>query len=295
MELHQLRYFCAVARAGSFTRAAETENVSQPSLSEAIRRLEDELGAPLFQRLGRGIRLTAEGERFLPHAQQVIRGVTDARRSVENSAQPSGKLTVGCIPTIMPYLLAPNLPGFVSQFPHVDLELIEDMTARLIERLQTGGIDLAVLALPIKNPDIVVSELFREPLYLATPPDHPLSHTKVADVGDIRNDRILLLREGHCLREDVLSVCRKAKLPLTSRFETDHLTSILSLVASGFGVGLIPSMAVPHAEGCALIRLSPAGERRVGYARLRSAATGGAGKAFIRWLRTIRPPADAVA
>jgi LysR family hydrogen peroxide-inducible transcriptional activator len=289
MEVYQLRYFAAVARAGSFTRAAEEEGVSQPSLSEGIRRLEAELSTSLLERLGRTVRLTAQGEQLLPHAQQILRDLAEARRSVGNIAggRPGGRLQVGCIPTITPYLLASHLGEFTARHPDVDLELTEDLTARLLDRLQDGKIDLAVLALPIRKPDIVVSELMREPLFLAVSQQHPMARLQGVRLADIGNEDVLLLREGHCFRDDVLSVCRKARLVVNGRFESDHLTTIISLAAGGFGVGVIPAMAARHATDCALLPLDPPGERRIGTARLRGHRAGSAERAFLHWLRAL--------
>ncbi|MBL8211818.1 MAG: LysR family transcriptional regulator [Bryobacterales bacterium] len=287
MELYQLRYFAAVARAGSFTRAAESEGVTQPSLSEGIRRLEEELGTPLLERLGRTVRLTEAGERLLPHAQQVLREVAQVRRigRAESGTQPGGKLVVGCIPTITPYLLAPHLADFLVRFPEVDLQLHEHLTARLLERLQDGEIQLAVLALPIKKPEIVVSEILREPLLLAVSKQHALARKPQARLQEIGGEDALLLREGHCFRQDVLSVCQKARVILSGRFESDHLTTIISLAAGGFGIGIIPAMAASHAADCALLPLHPPGERRIGYARVRNHHATPAERAFLTWLR----------
>src|SRR4051812_9515285 len=139
VELQQLRYFCAVVRTGSFTKAAEQEEVAQPSLSQQIHKLEAELGGPLFERLGRGVRLTVMGEALLPRALAVLQEVSAARaetQSLLDSVQ--GELRVGCIPTIMPFFLAPRLPAFVDLYPNVTLRLLEDTTARLLERLRSG-------------------------------------------------------------------------------------------------------------------------------------------------------------
>jgi LysR family hydrogen peroxide-inducible transcriptional activator len=290
MEIPQLRYFCAVVRTGSFTRAAEEENISQPSLSESIRKLEASVGAPLFTRLGRGVKLTAQGERLLPHAQQVLRQISEARRAIDAAGgKAAGRLAVGVIPTILPYFVAPQLGDFTRAYPHIDLELHEDQTRRLVERLQDGELDLAVLALPLKNPDLVCSELFREPLLLAVSKSHSLSHREAADLSQVRNDPVLLLKEGHCFRDDILGICRKARVLVERRFESDHLGSILALVAGGYGVGIIPRMAAPHAAGCCVLTVSPRGERRIGYARLRKPPTAAA-RAFTNWMRKLRPP-----
>ncbi len=289
MEVHQLRYFCAVARTHSFTKAAEQENISQPALSEAVHKLEAELTVQLFARLGRGTRLTPEGERLLPLAQQALRLLAEAKSSVQTAAsrKPSGPLSIGCIPTILPYFLAPNLKRFQAHFPDIELTVIEDQTARLVERLQSGDLQVAVVGLPLRSPEVVCSELFREPLSLTVARKSPLADQPSAQLSDLRSERILILREGHCFRDDVLSSCRKARLVLNSWFETDHLASIFAMSAAGMGVGIIPAMAAPYALDCVVLPLNPAGERRVGYARLKKRYVNAAERAFAAWLRKL--------
>jgi LysR family hydrogen peroxide-inducible transcriptional activator len=289
MELHQVRYFCAAARTESFTKAAELEGVSQPALSEAIQKLEAELKVPLFARLGRSTKLTPEGERFLPAARQVLRLLAEARGSVHlsSAAKPAGPLRLGCIPTILPYFLAPNLPRFQRRFPDVELTVDESQTARLVEKLQAGDIDVAVLGLPVRTPELICSELFREPLSLTVARNSPLAERNSVSVAQLRDQRVLILREGHCFRDDVLSTCRRARVVLNSWFETDHLASVFAMSAAGMGVGIVPSMAAPHALDCVVLPIAPAGERRVGYARLKKPYVSPAERAFMDWLREI--------
>jgi len=289
MEFQQLRYFCAVARLGSFTRAADELNISQPSLSEALKRLEANIGAELLARLGRSVKLTPQGELFLPHAQQVLNDIAEARRSVETRAvqAPSGKLIVGCIPSIMPYLIAPAIAAFLRQYPFVDLELTEDVTARLVTRLQNGSIDLAIAGLPVKNPDLLCGEILREPLLLAAGATSNWAGRTEVKLQELTSERILLLKEGHCFREDALSVCRRAKLMVSPAFEGDQISSILPLAASGYGVGIVPRMAAAPNAGCVFLPISPKGERRVGYLKLRRHSATQAERAFIAWLRSL--------
>ena len=290
MELHQLRYFCAAARTSSFTKAAEEEGVSQPALSEAIHKLETELKVRLFARLRRSTRLTPEGERFLPFAQQALRLLAEARSAAQTSAsasKPSGQRRVGCIPTILPYFLAPNLPTFQRKFLDVELSIAEGQTARLVEKLQSGDIDVAVLGLPVRAPELICSELFREPLSLTVARNSPLAERDSIPVTELRGERVLLLREGHCFREDVLASCRRARVVLDSWFETDHLASVFAMSAAGMGVGIVPAMAAPHALDCVVLPIAPAGERRVGYARLKKPFVSPAERAFTNWLRQI--------
>src|SRR5258707_5406905 len=208
MEIHQLRYFCAVVRAGNFTRAAEQLGIAQPSLSQQIRTLEKQIGNPLFERLGRSVRLTAHGEALRQRAADILQQVAEAKSCLDQLQEGvRGKLRVGVIPTIMPYLIAPQVGAFSNGFPEVDLQFTEDTTPHLVEQLQSGDLDLAVSGLPVRNPDIVCSELMREPLFLAVSEKHPLAREKAIDLQDLRGERFMLLKERHCLRDDVLRTC----------------------------------------------------------------------------------------
>jgi len=286
MELHQLRYFCAVARAKSFTKAATEEGLAQPTLSHQIHKLETELGLPLLERLGRSVRLTHFGEDFLPRAQQILRNVEEAQLALAALGQGvRGKLSIGVIPTIMPYFLAPRIVGFAAAFPEVEVRLVEDNTARLVEGLQAGELDVVLASPPISNPDVVCSELFREQILLAVSREHRLAGTETVDLSQISKERLLLLKEGHCFREQALATCTRARAQFESTFESDQFSSLFPLVASGFGVSLIPEMAAPFAADCELIPTAKSSHRRIGYLRNRRAYYSNQSKAFTEWLR----------
>lgn len=286
MELHQLRYFCAVVRAGSFTRAAEQERIAQPSLSQQIRKLETELGVPLFERLGRTTRLTTFGEALLEEATAILHHVSGAH-AVIASLQDGvrGRLRVGAIPTILPFFLAPRLGQFRDQHPEIEIVLTEDMTRGLVDRLQSGELDIALAALPIKNPDIICSELFREPLLVAVGRNHRLAGAPAVDLAEVRHERMLLLKDGHCFRQNVLTACTRANVEFHSIFESDQFASIFPLVASGFGVSLVPAMACPHARDCKILPLVKPAFRRIGYVQARNRFPSKPKQAFIAWLR----------
>ena len=288
MEIHQLRYFCAVARAGSFTRAAEELGIAQSSLSQQIRALEKKIGTPLFERLGRSVRLTTFGEALRAPALNILQQVTMAEDSLANLRDGvRGRLRFGVIPTILPYWIAPHIGEFRNLFPEVDLQLIEDSTARLVEQLQSGDLDIVVASLPVKNPDIICSEVFREPLLLAVSKDHPLAVKATVDLRAFMHEPLLLLKEGHCLRDNVLMACTRSKAELRSIFETNQLESIFQLIQSGFGVTLVPAMASPHGAGCALIPVKGAPSRRVGYLRARRHVVTRPMRELATWLRKV--------
>lgn len=287
MELHQLRYFLAVAREGSFVRAAEEEGIAQPSLSQQIKKLETELGVPLFDRLGRSVRLTRFGDALRSHAEAVAVEIGKARRSLDALKDPAaGSLIVGAIPTILPYALTEPLASFRKEVPRAQIDVREQTTEELIESLRTGSIDIAILALPVRQHEIVCSELFRERLLLALPPDRHIAEPDgTVPVDRLAEERMLLLREGHCLRQDVLTACTRAHLRFHQVFESDHLTSILAMVSTGFGVSLIPEMAARHAGACCLYPIRPASYRRIGYAQAAGHHSTPLQKKFIQWLR----------
>jgi LysR family hydrogen peroxide-inducible transcriptional activator len=293
MDLNQLRYFLAVARTGSFVRAAEEESVAQPSLSQQIKKLEAALGVPLFDRLGRGVRLTRYGQALVARAEHIIRAVKEAEKEICSLQRPDqGQLTVGVIPTVLPYAMAQPLAAFRASAPLVNLEVREATTEKLLEGLRTGQLDVAVLALPVRQPEIVCAELFREPLLVAVPLEHPLADRPRLAVPQLMGERMLLLREGHCLRDDVLTVCNRANLQFRQVFESDHLESIFALVANGFGISIVPALAAGEARGCAMIPLEPRGVRRLGYAQVRGHHALPLQKRFIAFLRGYRWTAD---
>jgi LysR family hydrogen peroxide-inducible transcriptional activator len=286
MELHQLRYFCAVARTGSFTRAALEEGVAQPSLSQQIVRLERTLDAKLFDRLSRSVQLTEFGRVLLPQAQAILREVNEARSTLESVRRGvGGHLSIGCIPTITPYFLAPRLSDFTRLYPDVELHLTEETTPRLVELLQSGKMDLAVLGLPVKAPEMLCSELFREPILVAVGPGHRLASEPYIRLTELRGEKMLLLKEGHCFRDDALRVCSRARVPFHPMFETDQFASIFPMVAAGMGITLVPRMAAQAAGECTLLPLERETFRRVGYIRVRRHVAGAAQNAFVKWLR----------
>ena len=286
MEFHQLRYFCAVARARSFTRAAVEEGIAQPSLSQQIVKLEQTLGAKLFDRLSRGVQLTEYGRTLLPQALAILREVNEARSTLESLRRGvGGHLSVGCIPTLTPYFLAPRLSDFTGRFPDVELRLVEDTTPKLVELLQAGKLDVALVGLPVNSPEMLCSELFREPIWVLVGKGHRLAAESQVKLTELRGEKMLLLKEGHCFRDDALRVCRRARMPFHSMFETDQFSSIFPLVAAGLGITLAPEMAARAAGGCRLLPLERETFRRVGYIRVRRHLSGAAQNAFVKWLR----------
>lgn len=271
MEVHQLRYFCAVAESGNFTRAAEATRISQPSLSQQIHKLEDELGAKLFDRLPRSARLTQFGRAFLPKAQAILRQIGEARTEIrEMASAESGEVVLGAIPTIAPYLLPPMLCSFARQHPSVSVSVVEEITPTLLERLHDGSLDLAVLALPVEGDELITTELMQEPLFAVLPDGHPLASSRAVMLEQIRSDPFLLLKEGHCFRENALQACRQSRVNPNVVFESGQFATILAMVSAGMGVSVVPQMAVSETRGCRFVLISDKSIcRRIGVARLK--------------------------
>jgi LysR family transcriptional regulator, hydrogen peroxide-inducible genes activator len=287
MELHQLRYFCAVAETGSFSRAAEQSHISQPSLSQQILKLEGELGARLFDRLGRSVRLTDLGKTLLPRARAVLRELEAAKGEViERKDFIGGSVTVGVIPTIAPYFLPPVLTSFAKKFPQARLTVVEEITPILLDRLRAGTIDVALLALPVRGHEFDTLPLLTEPLFAALPRKHPLAQRSTLSLRDLRKEPFLLLRDGHCFRDTVVGACERARLKPQIVFESGQFSSLLSLVGTGMGVSIVPEMAVKENSSCRYIRLADAeATRTIGAVVLRGRSLSRAHKGFLALIR----------
>ena len=258
MEMHQLRYFVAVAQANSFSRAAKACFVSQPSLSQQIAKLEADVGQRLLDRLGRTVQLTDAGRQLLDSAQAILALVEDAERRLKDDGNLAGcRLTLGAIPTIAPYLLPPVLKRFEQRHPGVETTLHEDVTRHLIEAVVGGELDLAVIALPVADERLDLEPLWTEPLLLALPRKHRLGRKKQITMDDLREERFLLLTEMHCLGEQVLSYCRIHECQPRIVCRSAQIATMHALIEQGLGVTLLPEMATRKQA-----------DKRVSYRRL---------------------------
>jgi LysR family transcriptional regulator, hydrogen peroxide-inducible genes activator len=257
MEVHQLRYFCAVARHGTFTRASEVEHVAQPSLSQQILKLEAELGARLFDRLPRSAKLTVFGKAFLPKAERILRELEEARTELRDmSGNEKGEVVVGIIPTIAAYLLPTLLGDFTVRHPLITIKIIEDITPALLQRLHERTIDLAVAALPIAGSELASVELFEEKFYAVLPEKHRLASRGLISLAQLNREPFLLLKEGHCFRDSLIAACHKLKMTPSIVFESGQFATILGMVSAGMGVSAVPAMAVQPQPGCRFIPIS---------------------------------------
>ncbi len=259
MEFHQLRYVCAIAETGSFSRAAERCQVAQPSLSQQVLKLEEDLGAKLFDRLGRSIRLTEAGLAFLPHARSIMSQMETARSSVADKyADVRGGVAVGVIPTIAPYLMPHYTTVFTRKYPEAKLRIVEETTPILIESLRDLSIDLAILALPLRHKDLELFPLRTEPLFAVLPKDHPRATSKSLALKDLRGESFVMLRDGHCFRDLSIDACTHARITPRIAFESGQFSSLFAMVAAGVGISLAPEMAIDRNAGCHYVRLSDA-------------------------------------
>jgi LysR family hydrogen peroxide-inducible transcriptional activator len=287
MELHQLRYFCAVAETGSFSRAAEQSHVAQPSLSQQIMKLEDELGARLFDRLGRSVRLTDLGKAFLPRARAVLRELEAAKGDVvERKDSITGSLSVGVIPTIAPYFLPEQLTAFTRQFPQAQLTVVEEITPVLLDRLRASMVDVAILGLPIRGHEFDAFPLLTERLFAALPKKHALGRRNSLSLKDLRKEPFLLLRDGHCFRDTAVAACDRARLHPQIVFESGQFSSILSMVGTGMGVSIVPEMAIEKHPRCRYVRIADdEAIRTIGAVVLRGRSLTRLHHAFLQRLR----------
>ncbi len=258
MQPHQLEYFLAVARRLHFTRAADELHVAQPSVSQQIRKLEDELGAQLFHRMKRRVTLTAAGEALLPWARRVLADLAEARAEVQELAGlRRGRLAVGATPSVSTVLLPRALAAFQARYPGVSLVFREAGSGDLIRSLEQGELDLAVLTLPVRHPALETSPLLEEELVVAAPPDHPLASRPTVAIEDLREVPMIMLREGYNLRGITLAACRRAGFDPRIALDGAEMDSVLRFVAAGLGAAVVPSMVIPPNGQLRAIRLDP--------------------------------------
>ena len=254
--IRQLECALAVAAKQNFSRAAEALFLSQPALSAQIKQLEEQLGVQLFERGRHGALVTAAGRELLARARRVL---DEADGLVERAATATpftGELRLGVIPTVAPYLLPELMPAAAAAWPELRLILREDHTDRLVAACEAGELDLLLLALDVELGRLTELELFDDPFLLAAPEGHPALERKFAREADLAGAELLLLEEGHCLRDHALAVCRMVEPDAQESFRAASLSTLLSMVATGMGITLLPAMArrreAPEGSGIAL-------------------------------------------
>ncbi len=277
MTLTELRYMVILAEEQHFGRTAERCHVSQPTLSVAVKKLEEELGVELFERTKTGVKPTVMGERIVRQAKALLAGTEAIKTLAEAGKDQLGSpLALGTIFTMGPYLLPQLIPHLQKQVPGMPLLVQEDYTENLRRKLRDGVLDVILVSLPFSESDVVTQELFDEPLVLIMPRNHSLAHKAEITLADIQPQQLLLMGQGHCLREQVLALCPALRADLQSgevvlRAEGNSLETLRYMVAAGLGLSILPRSAA-EASLCHANRLVarplaiPGGQRRLALA-----------------------------
>lgn len=291
MNLRDLQYVVAVAELQHFGRAADRCHVSQPTLSMQIRKVEDYLGVELFERSGRRVLVTSAGEQIVDKARVLLRDYEELQLTAKRLKDPSaGQYRLGAFPTLAPYLLPRIVPAIHATFPRLRLLLLEDKTEQLLLRLRRGQLDLALLALPVAGDDLECCPLFDEPFLLATSATHPLAQRQAVSVECLTEHPLLLLDEGHCLREQALDFCKMNALEESRDFRATSLPTLMQMVSTDLGITLVPEMAMQDApRSLRFIPFdSPAPHRSIGLVWRRGAGQPGFFTAIADLIRQAR-------
>jgi LysR family transcriptional regulator, hydrogen peroxide-inducible genes activator len=244
MTLQELRYLVALADKGHFVRAAEACHVGQSTLSTQLKKLEDYLGVTLFERNKHRLQLTPIGEQIVAQARVALSVVEQIRVLARRDHEPmNGPLRLGVIPTLGPYLIPHLLPGIRNRFPDLHLFLREDLTDHLLERLRHGHLDALLLALPLRGDDIETMGLFRESFVVALPSGHRLAAQCVVTQSDLARENLLLLEEGHCMRDQALAICAEQPTDQREELKAKSIETLRQMVAAGVGCTLLPRLA----------------------------------------------------
>ncbi len=245
MNLRDLKYLLALAEHKHFGRAAAACFVSQPTLSTQIRKLEEELGVSLVERAPRKVMLTPAGRDAAERARRIVAEVEQMKEGARRSQDPeAGTVRLGMFPTLGPYLLPHVIPRIRERFPDLELLLVEEKSDVLLSRLNEGKLDAALLALPVHDEQLHSEFLFEEPFVLAVPENHPLAQRDSLSLTELNDQKLLLLEDGHCLREQALEVCRLSGANEKSEFRATSLETLRQMVAAGVGITLLPTLAI---------------------------------------------------
>lgn len=250
MNLRDLKYLIAVAEHLNFGKAADSCNVSQPTLSMQIKKLEEYLGVSVFERTNKQVILTNYGHEIIKMARVVVAGADDLVVYAKSCRDPfAGEFRLGAFPTIAPYFLPKIIAPIKKAMPKLQLLLFEEKSPILIDKLLKGEIDAAILALPIENEILANEMLFEDKFYLAVPKDHHLAKSKTVALNEINHESLLLLEDGHCMRNQALQVCQLSGAKETAGFRATSLETLRQMVMAGSGITLIPEIAIGSTKG----------------------------------------------
>ncbi|MCO1599224.1 LysR family transcriptional regulator [Micromonospora sp. RHAY321] len=289
MQLHQLRYFVAVAEVRHFTQAADIVGITQPSLSKQIHALETDLGAPLFERVRGNIALTAAGEVLLPLATRILADVDTATREVQELVGlRRGRVRLGATPSLATSLAPPVLRRFRDAHPTVDLKVEEGGSQDLVRDLLRGDLDLALIIMPAQgaDPGLRVDPILRESLVVASVAEVPTaSATGELRITDLRDQPMVMFREGYDLRDATIQACREAGFEPAFAVDGGEMDAVLSFVEAGLGIALVPGIVLARRPGVRITPLAPPGVRRtIAVARRRDVVPTHAGRELRRIL-----------
>ena len=289
MELQQIRYFVAVAETQNFTRAAERCSVTQPSLSQQIINLEKELGHKFFHRLGRKAVLTEAGATFLQRARQILAGVDDATRELSDSQVLERRIQVGAIPTVAPYLLPPLIQRCREEFPQLTIEVREDFRSDLIRGILDGELDLALASLPVKEPQLSVEPILKEPLLLVVGRQHPLARTPQVTAKQLADHTFALLGNSSSLTHQIQRFCGDHDFEPRIGYRCAQIATVKALVGLGLGISILPQGCRSKDDESALVYRRLSGrqpEREVAVLRHIQRYQSRGAEQFLRTLRT---------
>ena len=266
MNLRDIHYLVAVADTLHFGKAAELCAISQPTLSMQLKKLEEQLGVILFERTHKQVMITPIGAAILERARRILQEEKEIRTLARNSLSPfTGDFLLGAFPTLAPYFLPHIIPAIHVALPALRLLLVEEKTEVLLQKLRSGTLDAALIALPVQDGKLVTLPLMDDPFLLAVPSKHKLAKKSSVTLDSLAGEELLLLEEGHCLRDQALSVCHTLKATESGDFRATSLETLRQMVAAGVGITLIPRLAMRHDDGITYIPFaSPAPSRSIG-------------------------------
>lgn len=265
MNLRDLKYLIAVAKEQHFARAAEKSFVSQPTLSMQIKKLEDELGVQIFERSQKNFLITKVGAEIIKKAEIILRETEEMKNIAKNSKNPfSGEIRIGAFPTLSSYFFPKVIPKISKKFPNLKLLLVEEKTAELLQKLKNGELDAAFIAMPCDADDLEHKKIFSEEFLLAVSPKNALAKKKKIQIKDLKEKELMLLEDGHCLRAQALEACSMLGAFEQQDFRASSLETLRQMVINGFGITLMPKIAVKKEDKISYVKIANAPQRSIG-------------------------------
>jgi LysR family hydrogen peroxide-inducible transcriptional activator len=265
MNLRDLKYIVEVAREKNFARASAKVFVSQPALSMQIKKLEETLGVEIFERDKQNFLITPVGAEIIKKAEIILQESEEIKMIAKNSKDPhKGEIRIGAFPTVASYFLPNFVKNIHKKFPHLKIFLIEAKSDELIAKLKNGELDFCLLAMPIADENLIGEKIFSEKFLLATPKGHPFSKKSKIQIKELRNQELMLLEDGHCLRDQALEICSMVRAYENQDFRATSLETLRQMVANGTGITLIPEIAVRSDDKISYVKIFNAPFRTIG-------------------------------